>query len=182
MLLTLVLIACGASEPTAEAPAAPEAVVAPEATAAAPAAAAAATAPEGWSSFGSAFTADDVIPAAQLLKDSASFTGKTVRVEGRVADVCSKKGCWMVLTAPEGGQEMMRVTMKDHAWGLPLDCTGQAIQLEGEVVAKAVDPETVEHYKSESRKPEMTPETQATAGTSYELVASGARLKPVSPG
>ena len=33
MLLTLVLIACGASEPTAEAPAAPEAVVAPEATA-----------------------------------------------------------------------------------------------------------------------------------------------------
>jgi hypothetical protein len=180
MLLTLVLIACGASEPTAEAPAAPEAVAAPEVAAAAPEAAA--TAPEGWSSFGSAFTADDVIPAAQLLKDSASFTGKTVRVEGRVADVCSKKGCWMVLTAPEGGQEMMRVTMKDHAWGLPLDCTGQAIQLEGEVVAKAVDPETVEHYKSESRKPEMTPETQATAGTSYELVASGARLKPVSPG
>lgn len=171
MLLTLVLIACGASEPTpvAEAPAAPEAT-------------AAVAAPEGWSSFGSAFTANDVIPAAQLLKDSASYTGKTVRVEGRVADVCSKKGCWMVLTAPEGGQEMMRVTMKDHAWGLPLDCTGQAIQLEGEVVAKAVDPETVEHYKSEARKPELTPEAQATAGTSYELVASGARLKPVSPG
>jgi hypothetical protein len=181
MLLTLVLIACGASEPTpvAEAPAAPEAVV-PEA--AAPEAAVAAATPEGWSSFGTAFTANDVIPAAQLLKDSASFTGKTVRVEGRVADVCSKKGCWMVLTAPEGGQEMMRVTMKDHAWGLPLDCTGQAIQLEGEVVAKAVDPETVEHYKSEARKPELTPETQATAGMSYELVASGARLKPVSPG
>lgn len=180
MLLTLVLIACGASEPTpvAEAPAAPEATAAP----AAPEATAAVAAPEGWSAFGSAFTADDVIPAAQLLKDSASFAGKTVRVEGRVADVCSKKGCWMVLTSPEGGQEMMRVTMKDHAWGLPLDCTGQAIQLEGEVVAKAVDPETVEHYKSEARKPELTPEAQATAGTTYELVASGARLKPVSPG
>lgn len=171
MLTLFALLACGGADPVAQAPAA-EAPAAP----AAQAPAAEATA-EGWSSFGSPIVGTEVLAARDLLAAPQSFSDRTVLVEGRVADVCSKKGCWMVLTDPAGGEQMMRVTMKDHAWGLPLDCTGQAIQLEGQVVSKAVDPATVEHYQSEARKPELTPEAQAQSGVSWELVATGARLK-----
>lgn len=167
MLFFSVLLACSTPAPVAEVPAPePQAVVAPSE---APAA--------GWSSFGAPITDSQALAAKELLATPQTYVGQTVLVEGRVADVCSKMGCWMVLTDTEGGEHSMRVTMKDHAFGLPKDCTGQRVQLMGEVIAKAVDPETVKHYQSESRKPEITPEAAATDGTSYELVASGVRLQ-----
>lgn len=168
MYTLLLIFACGGAERVAQ-PAAPAETPA-ETPAGAPAS-------DGWTSYGSPIAGTEVLAARDLLAAPQSFAGRSVLVEGRVADVCSKKGCWLVLTDVEGGQQMMRVTMKDHAWGLPTDCAGQAVQLEGEVIAKAVDPATVEHYQSEARKPELTPETQAQDGQTFELVATGARLK-----
>ena len=78
----------------------------------------------------------------------------------------------MVLASPEGGDDIMRVTMKDHAFGLPLDCHGEQVQLEGEIVEKEINPAVVAHYKSESKNPEATPEDNAVDGKSYELVAA----------
>ena len=62
----------------------------------------------------------------------------------------------------------MRVTMKDHAFGIDKDTKGRRCDIEGELVKKAVDPEQVEHFKSEGSK--TNPEEGKTEA--WELVAT----------
>ncbi|MCB9765816.1 MAG: DUF4920 domain-containing protein [Alphaproteobacteria bacterium] len=164
-LLLLGLLACD-SQPAATPE--PPAVEAPAPEAPAPEAAQA-----DWTEHGAAFTVDEVLPASALLDDPAAFVDKTVRVEGRVAEVCQKKGCWMVLAE---GDKSMRVLMKDHAFSVPKDGAGGHCQVEGRVTVRELDAEWVEHLASESEDAEAMPEKQAQDNKVYELEASGVRM------
>ena len=128
---------------------------------------------DGWTVFGADFTVTEATPVATVLAAAADHEGKTIRVEGTVADVCSKMGCWMVLQA---GDETIRITTKKHAFGVDRDCAGQTASLEGVLMSKEVDKELAEHYASESRKPEAMPETGKDRV--WEIVATTVALKP----
>lgn len=185
VIAALFVVACGAP---AEAPKSPEAKpvaasnpqVAPQATSAPPTAAPAApqatpTAAGDWAAYGAAFPADGaILPVKQVLDAPASFAGKTVTVEGDIADVCQKKGCWMVVS---DGARTMRVTMKEHGFGVDMASTGGKAQIHGELVAKKVDPKTVAHYASEAAKPDLVPESAAANGENFELVATAVRVR-----
>ena len=150
-----------------------------DAPAPAPKAADAATTATDWKHYGDAFTVKESLAAADLLANPSSFDGKTVLVEGRVADVCAKMGCWMVV-AHEG--QTMRVRMKDHAFFVDKQGKGNDCRIEGVVVALEVDPKTVAHFESESRETDKMPEKGLEAGTLiYELVASGVAMKAAAP-
>jgi hypothetical protein len=137
--------------------------------------AAAAEAPaDGWTSFGAPVDASTVVPAATLLADPKSYVGQNLVVSGRVADVCTKAGCWMVIAE---GEETMRIRMKDHAFAVAKDGAGSDCRVQGEVVEIQVDPATVAHFESESRKPEMMPEKPGKSVV-YEMVAAGVEFKP----
>ena len=125
-----------------------------------------------WMNFGSAFTVEKAAPAKDVLADPASFAGKTVRIEGRVADVCQNKGCWLVVTE---GQKSVRVTMKDYGFFVPIDSAGATADLEGTFVEKPVDPAHEAHIASEAPHPELQPKTDN--GKMYELVATAIRIK-----
>lgn len=191
MFSVIALAACGASPEAPAAPEAPtEAPAAPAAdadgqadaeVAAAPAGAPAgapADAPppdaEGWTTYGTPLAEGAVLTAAALMADPATHVDQTIRVQGRVTDVCQKAGCWMVIAE---GEKTMRVTMKEHSFSVAKDGSGSDCVVEGVLTAKAVDPETVAHYEGESAKPEAMPEKQAKDGTVYELVATGVKLK-----
>ena len=161
----VLLAACGRSD------AAPKAK-----QAAAPAAGASA---EGWAHYGAPFAATVQVSAAELLADPAKYAGQTVQVTGRVADVCSQAGCWMVVAE---GDKSMRVLMKDHAFSVDKQGAGSDCKVEGLVEAKAIDPETVKHFESESRKPDAMPEKGVTSGMIYQLVASGVEMKRPAAG
>ncbi|HMV70361.1 MAG TPA: DUF4920 domain-containing protein, partial [Myxococcota bacterium] len=136
---------------------------------------ASASAPAGdWTTYGGAWSDAQVVPVQTVLDDPGAYAGKALTVEGEISDVCQKRGCWMVVS---DGKRTMRVTMKDHAFGVDMASTGARAQVQGELVAKAVDPKTVEHYKSEAARPEVIPETAAGDGPSYELVASTVRIR-----
>lgn len=169
MFVTLALIACGGEpavetpEPVAEAPVEAPAEADPMATA-----------PETEVHYGAPFTTETVLAATDLLADPEPYMDQTVRVEGRVAEVCQKAGCWMVLTDEATS---MRVLMKDHAFAVAKDGAGRITQVEGVVKGTEVDPEFVEHLKSESEKPDDMPET----GKSYvyQLEATAVTFKAV---
>jgi len=174
----LALAACSpATKEAPEAPAVP-AVPATEASAEAPKADAEKADAEkvgDWSTFGGEFTLDEIIPAATLLSDPAPYTDKTVRVEGRVADVCQKAGCWMVIAE---GDKTMRVRMKDHGFAVAKDGAGSQCQIEGVITAKPMDPEEAAHFASESANKEVMPENNIEAGAmTYEIVASAVQFK-----
>ena len=166
----LFALAC-ATGPAPE-PAAPEAPAAAEPAAAEPAAK-----PAGdWQAYGADMSADkDVIAAADLLANPASYVDQDIRVEGRVADVCQKMGCWMVVSE---GDQSIRVTMKDHAFSVDKQGAGTTCQIDGTLVAKAKDPETIAHFEGEATEGAVIPEKQVEGDVVYELVASGVRMKP----
>lgn len=127
--------------------------------------------------FGGPFTVEETVAFASLAEDPSAYVDRTVKVEGRVADVCQKAGCWMVLAE---GDKTMRVTMKDHSFSVAKDGAGSSCVVQGTLVSKAVDPETVAHLEGESEKPELMPEKQAEEGVIYELQATGVALRPAS--
>jgi hypothetical protein len=118
-----------------------------------------------------------IIPASRLLADPASFVDQQVRVEGRVADVCQKMGCWMVVA---DGDESMRVTMKDHDFAVDKQGAGSDCQIDGTVIAKKLDPEEVAHFESESAEGAVIPEKSVEGDVVYEIVAVGVRMRPAS--
>lgn len=166
LTLMLFLAACGT--PTEAPTGASEATATTEATPTADASA-------DWKHYGSEFTVADTLDAATLLANPAAYVDQTVKVEGRVADVCQKMGCWMVVTDDAGNS--MRVLMKDHAYSVDKAATGYDCQIEGVVVAKTIDPEEVAHFESESGKDAPIPEKAVTGTTTYELVAAGVSMK-----
>ena len=159
-MLLSVLFACATAAPPPAAPAPPP-----------PQAAAPPAAPE-WAAFGAPATLSAITPVTAVLGDPGSHLDHVVRVEGRVSNVCAKAGCWLVLADDQGHQ--VRVTMKDHAFAVPKDCSGQTAELEGLFSEKATDPERVEHLKSEQAGTAVPEE-----GTEkhFEIEATGVRLK-----
>ncbi|MBW1879614.1 MAG: DUF4920 domain-containing protein [Deltaproteobacteria bacterium] len=133
-------------------------------------------APErAWEQYGETFVGEEFVSASALLADPSAYVDKTLLVEGRVADVCQEKGCWMVITDEE---RHMRVIMKDHAYGVNKKATGWDCQVKGTLVATRIDPETVAHYASESSEGAVVPEKAVQGDTTYEFVADGVRMCP----
>jgi len=130
---------------------------------------------DSWTHYGKPFTLTDTpITSAELLKDPAQYDGKTIMVEGPIADVCQKAGCWLVLAE---GDTSIRVRTKAHKFLVAKDSTGQTARLEGVIQSTKVDAKKVAHYESESVNKEIIPEKQAKSDVIFELIASGVAIK-----
>ncbi len=179
LAILMFVLACGTPEaPSTEAT--PQANPAPssDATAATPEAApeatdAAATAGE-WSHHGEPFT-DGLAPiqVATVLDTPDDYNGKNVRVKGEIADVCQKKGCWMVIQDDKA--RTMRVTMKDHAFGVPMNSTGPC-ELEGTVIKKEPNAKEAVHFASEAGNADAIPKGEGVEAT-WEIVVSAVSVQ-----
>lgn len=127
-----------------------------------------------WVNYGQPATLkSEPISAVDFLADPSAHVDKTVLVEGRVADVCQKKGCWMVLAE---GDKSIRVLTKDHKFGIAMDSTGQSCRIEGVVKSKEIKAEEVAHFEGESANKDVIPEKKVKGNMTYELVASSIQL------
>jgi hypothetical protein len=83
---------------------------------------------------------------ARVLADPDAYVGKTVRIEGKVLDVCPMRGCWMELE--EGGEAgkgggRLRVKVDDGVIVFPVTARGRLAVAEGTIEAL---PMTREQY------------------------------------
>lgn len=93
-------------------------------------------------SYGSGVKVAEATPISKILADPDAYVGKTVRIEGKVLDVCPMKGCWMEL-AGEDGKESLKVKVDDGVIVFPVDSKGKLAVAEGTVEAI---PMTKEQY------------------------------------
>jgi hypothetical protein len=103
-------------------------------------------------------------PLADVL--ASPEDGRTVRLEGTIAAVCRRKGCWMELRQ---GESAVHVTFEGYSFFLPKDAAGSDAVLEGKVVVKAPDTDDVKHLKGEGAG-------EAAAAT-VSIEASGVELR-----
>jgi uncharacterized protein DUF4920 len=113
------------------------------------------------------------MPLARAL--TAENVGKAIVVEGKVADVCQMKGCWMVLT---DGTRTVRTTFKDYGFFVPKDLAGRTVVAEGVLTRETVDEETRRHYAEESKQ--GAEQIAAIHGPidEYNFVASSVTVRP----
>ncbi|MEZ4317283.1 MAG: DUF4920 domain-containing protein [Myxococcota bacterium] len=138
--------------------------------------AAAATVENGWAHYGDAFATAEAMDCKELIANPDAKLDQTVRVTGRIDNVCQKAGCWMVIADDDGNY--LRVTMKEHAFGVPTDTkTGDTTlaDIEGTLIKKELDAKTLEHLKSEAKgSPE---ELEKQFAPKYEIIATGVSVK-----
>lgn len=105
-----------------------------------------------------------------ILANPAKFEGKTVLVEGTIADVCQEMGCWLDLTGTKEG-EKIRVKVKDGEIVFPKDGKGKTVLVEG-VVSK-VETETAMEHKDKKEGEQEDCKTDAV----YQIKGLGAVIK-----
>jgi hypothetical protein len=88
-------------------------------------------------SYGAGVKLAETTSVAKILADPDAYVGKKVRIEGRVADVCPMKGCWMELTeGTEGhGASKLRIKVEDGVMVFPVTAKGKLAVAEGVVEA-----------------------------------------------
>jgi hypothetical protein len=83
---------------------------------------------------------------AKLAKTSSFET----KVQGKIIDVCPKKGCWIKLQVNDSTTAMVK--MKDYGFFLPLAAKGKRAIVEGEVKMKTTSVEELKHYAEDAKK------------------------------
>jgi hypothetical protein len=86
-------------------------------------------------SLGEGVTLTETTSVAKILADPDAYVGKKVRIEGKVLDVCPRKGCWMELQEQKEGTASLRVKVDDGVIVFPVTSKGQLAVAEGVVEA-----------------------------------------------
>jgi len=133
------------------------------------------SAQDGVIRSGAALGDSPEVKLTDVIKDSKEFIGKTVIIEGSIAEVCQKKGCWMKVL-PEEGESGVRVTFKDYGFFVPMDSMGMRAKMEGEFHLKTWSKEDADHLEGEGAQL-----VRNTDGTADELgfIATGVELRKV---
>lgn len=92
--------------------------------------------------YGAGVTLAETTSMARIVADPDAYVGKKVRIEGRVAEVCPMKGCWMELSEEKAGSSL-RVKVDDGVIVFPVTAKGRLAVAEG--VVEAI-PMTRERY------------------------------------
>lgn len=79
--------------------------------------------------YGAVITEEGAIALSDLKATMGDKKEISTKLVGEVEAVCQKKGCWMNIKGANG--ESMRVTFKDYAFFMPMDCSGKTAIVEG---------------------------------------------------
>jgi len=86
------------------------------------------------------------VPISAAAADVDAHAGKPQRYSGRITEVCQKEGCWMML---EDDGQAARVLMRDHAFFVPKDASGEA-EVYGVLSVKELSPEAARHLAEDA--------------------------------
>jgi hypothetical protein len=80
--------------------------------------------------YGKGISLETTTKISEILIKPDENVGKTFLVEGRIVDVCKKRGCWMELASDQEFQTI-RVKVKDGEVIFPLSAKGKLAKVEG---------------------------------------------------
>lgn len=134
---------------------------------------------QDWKTFGKDLTLKDTTLISTILSNPDAFVGQKVLVEGRVVDVCKKRGCWMELASDKEFQSI-RVKVNDGEIVFPLEAKGRLALVEGIVEKLEISKEqlikAMKHHAEEQGEPFDS--TKITEGkTIYRLKGLGAKIQ-----
>lgn len=82
--------------------------------------------------YGGGVSIQDVTPVSAILDSPVTYNGKSVRIEGMILEVCSKRGCWVYVAGDRQG-EKIQVKVTDGEIVFPMSASGKMAAVEGVV-------------------------------------------------
>jgi hypothetical protein len=112
---------------------------------------------DGWQSYGEPISAElPVADVADVLAEPAAFAGRDVQLRGTISEVCAKKGCWLRIADPSGGEETVFVKftcpIEADARLIPENAAGKPVVVQGQVVVEEMSQEQARHYAEDAGK------------------------------
>lgn len=129
--------------------------------------------------YGEAVSLSETTAIADILADPASYVGKTVRIEGRIKDVCPMKGCWMEVETEDGEQALI-VKVNDDEIVFKQESKGKHAVAEGEVYAIEMNQERAISYMehlAEEKGEDFDPASVEGPMTVYQIKGAGALVE-----
>ena len=119
--------------------------------------------------YGTDFDGSSPVEFTEVIAAAEKYNGQEVTVKGYVSEVCSKMGCWLVLSE---GDNNIRV-LTNHVFVVPKGNAGKTAIISGKFKVKEFSEEEEQHYNEES----PTPKDEITkTDKSYELEAIGVKF------
>jgi hypothetical protein len=117
-----------------------------------------------------AYYGDSISPAGAIKATEVKATlghhdSLAMKVEGKIVDVCQKKGCWMQLDI--GNSEKMRVTFKDYGFFMPKDAGGKTVIIDGYAYNDTTSVDMLAHDGGKSKE-EIEKITEPEVAVSFE--------------
>ena len=100
--------------------------------------------------FGDGVKPGNVKSVAKVESTMGDLKAVDMKVEGKVVEVCKKKGCFMILETADGSG--MRVTFKDYAFFMPMDIVGKTVVLDGIAKKQKISIDKLKHYADDAHK------------------------------
>ena len=117
-------------------------------------------------------------PLTSVIADPAGYEGKIVQVQGRVAEVCPRRGCWIDL-AVAGSDKKLRVKVTDGQIVFPLSAKDHTAKVEGVIEKIEMSEEQNRAWQAhlaEERGEAFDSTSVKGPATLYQLTGLGAQI------
>lgn len=127
---------------------------------------------------GEEITEDGAITPAEFLTQFEGKESLETKITANISEVCSKKGCWMVLDL--GDDKNMRVTFKDYGFFMPMDAAGKLATVQGVASMDTTDVATLQHYAEDAGESQEVIDAITEPEFNYSFEAVGVIIKEES--
>lgn len=123
--------------------------------------------------YGGTIGSGKMIKKAQIknLESGAPITGQ---IQGKVIDVCDKKGCWIKMQLADKSVAM--VNMKDYGFFVPTALKGKKILVDGQVELATTSVKDLKHYAEDAKKTPAEIAAITEPKDEIKIVANGIRV------
>ncbi len=119
---------------------------------------------------------EGVISGKELIKLLNNQDSVHVKIEGKIYEVCSKKGCWMDLDLDE--ENKLFVKFMDYGFFVPLDAAGSTAIVEGIAKIEVQSIEWLKHKAKDAGKSQSSIDSITEPIISYSIPeATGVIIK-----
>ena len=121
--------------------------------------------------YGAKVNPQNAESAAVLTKVLTAPDTLTVKVKGKVTDVCSAKGCWMTVQVNDSTEAFVK--MKDYGFFVPTALKGKTVVVEGVSFRKITSVADQKHYAEDAGKSEKEIAAITQPKKEIRIMASG---------
>lgn len=97
-------------------------------------------------------------------------------LEGEIAGVCQKKGCWLKLPIDKSGQNLF-VKFKDYKFFVPMNAAGKKAFISGVAQKETIDVATLKHYAEDAGKSQEEIAAINEPEVKYTFMADGVAIE-----